>query len=196
MYPVLRRGIANRGLLVRDDYDDRIRESNEYLDRRRDAFDAEIAADVLRDEFYDRLIEGDDDGLRWMFGVEPTVVDLGGEPVPRRRPSLQDRLRSSVSDFSVTVGASRYVPRDVAERWIDAVRALDLNEYLDGHRTLDRIEEELGDLRLATKPVRDIFSMSPSSELHHMRSFESIEYEIRRMRRLLDDVRRFAEGSV
>lgn len=193
---VLGGGVDIWGLIVRDDYDERIRESNEYLERRRDAFDAETAAAARRDEFYDKLIGGDHDGLRSMFGIEPGVTDLGGERVPRRNPSLQDRLRRSVSDFSVTVGASRYVSRDVAERWVDEVRSLDLDEYLDGHLVIDRIEDELGDLRLETKPVRDIFSMSPSSELHHMRSFESIEYELSRIRRLLDDVKRFAEGTV
>lgn len=184
--------------MVRYDRDEIRRESNDYLDRRQDRLDGEAASAARSASVYRAIIDGNQDRARWLLDVPPAGGDIPStyvddESAEAEPPTAQAQLREHVLEFETAVKRSDHIRPYVAQRWIDQVRSIELTDYFGGHTIVDLVEDELGDLRIDTRPPRDIFSMSVTNEMQHMNSFDRIEGELRWMRALLDHVYRLSE---
>jgi len=187
------------------DWDEIRRESNEWLDRRRDRLDAEASGAAHTSEVYDALQSGDQDKARWLLDVPPSGADepsgwTGGRgfslvDIPQPEPpTAQQQLLEHATEFSRAVRRSRYIDSVTATRWTADVTLIELDDYVGGLATVDAIEAELIEVRADTRPPRDIFSMSVSNEMDHMKAFDGVETELRWLRLILEHVQRYVEG--
>lgn len=135
-----------------DDYRDRIRESNDFLDHMYDqqGFEDDLAARSAR--LHAALRHHDDGRARWELGIPPpdpsdaadgprqVDVDESIRTEPSQTPSAQEQFEDHQRKLLSILKVAQCLPADVTAAWAAAVRAIDSVE--GGLRTIAALEGE------------------------------------------------------
>lgn len=101
-------------------------------------------------------------------------------------PNADEQLREAVASLSATLEYSRVFPAELTRPWIDALKRLDVWEPDEGWRIVADLEYAFRSAKIDYRPVRDVFSLSPSNEMTFERECSRVENGLAYLEQLMD----------
>jgi len=180
--------------MYRDDYEERIRESNEYLDRRADQLDFERTLAERSDAIYTAIRKKDYSRASWELGIFPSgslETDSSfstASTESNRQPTAEEQFTEHSTRLIAILQYSSSLPTYVTQEWIRKVKKINLYQPSEALIILYNL---FADYRRAVeeyKPRRDIFDLAVAETMKFDREMENIRRELDWLKAILKHV--------
>jgi hypothetical protein len=177
-----------------DDWDDRRRESNDYLNRRDDQLRFEETQAKRTKAVYDAIHDEDDLRLYLELGITPPdssdvdLDDLSDYDEENRTPTAQEQFAEHSSSLRVALQFSQALPSYLTQEWINKIREIDIYKPSQGLQILDELLEGYEWASERFKPQRDIFNLAITETMRFDEEMREIKHELDWLRAILKHV--------
>ena len=170
--------------MATDDFDERRRESNDYLNRRQDRLDFEdglmrqsaAVSKAIRKKDFSRA--ADELGIDPSFASGTDAEDSGIAGVRDRPQTAFGQFLTHSTRLIIQLESSRFLPNRVAQQWIRRIKQIDIFQPAIGLLEIDALYAEYMHAVEKYKPQRDVFDLAVSQTMEFEREMHRLKLDL------------------
>lgn len=177
-----------------DDYDDRQRDSNDYLRCRHEQLDFEDMLAKRHDAVHEAIRKKDYSRAASEFGAvssEPSgiYVDNSGAFEARNKPqTVYEQWLRHKTRLIIKLESSNFLPTDVTQQWIRKIKQLNIFQPPRGLEEVDELHADYLYTVDQYKPQHDISDMAVANTIQLKKEMHDIMHELDRLKVILKHV--------
>jgi hypothetical protein len=178
----------------RDDYDDRQRDSDDYLHRRQERLDFEEMLARRHDAVYEAIRKKEHLPTASVLGGVPSDssgVNLDDLPAfeARNKPqTVYEQWLKHKTRFIIKLESSDFLPANVIQQWIRKIKQLDIFKPSRGLEEIDALYAEYTFVVDQYKPQRDVFDKVETKTIVFKNEMHDLMHELDWLKAILKHV--------
>lgn len=177
-----------------DEYDDRQRDSNDYLHNRQERLDLEEMLARRHNAVYQAIWKKEHLGTASEFDGVPSdssginMFDSRTFETRNRPQTVYEQWLKHKTRLIIKLESSNFLPVNVTQQWIRRVKQLDIFKPSRGFEKLDELYANYSYLVDKYKPQRDIFDMAVAKTIEFENEMHDLMLELDWLKAILKHV--------